>query len=122
MQAAWTGWAERWTIRPTNCWWISSCWSFLPGFAVGQRADAIIRPGTETALRVLRSDCPEAGAPLWVEREGRAVPVQARLGRAGEDYVEVLEGLQEGDRVLRPRTPGHSFQPLERVTIQEERP
>ena len=93
-----------------------------PRFAVGQRADAIIRPGTETALRVLRSDCPEAGAPLWVEREGRAVPVQARLGRAGEDYVEVLEGLQEGDRVLRPRTPGHSFQPLERVTIQEERP
>jgi RND family efflux transporter MFP subunit len=91
-------------------------------FAVGQRADAIIRPGTETALRVLRAYSPEAGGPLWIEREGRAVPVQARLGRAGEDYVEVLEGLREGDRVIRPRSAGSRFQPGERVVIQEERP
>ena len=89
-------------------------------FAIGQRADAIIRPGAETALRVPRSYCPEVGAACWVEREGRAVRVEVRLGRIGEDFVEVLEGLREGDRVIRRRGTRGGFQAKERVAITEE--
>lgn len=92
-----------------------------PRFAVGQRADAIIRPKAESVLRVPRSYCPEAGAPCWVEREGLAIRVQVHLGRAGEDYVEVLDGLQEGDRVIRPKKGRSGFQAKERVSVQEEK-
>ena len=89
-------------------------------FAIGQRADAIIRPGAEAVLRMPRVYCPEAGALCWVEREGRAVRVQVRLGRTGEDFVEVLEGLQQGDRVIRRKGAPGGFQPEERVAVTEE--
>lgn len=89
-------------------------------FAVGQRADAVIQPGAESALRVPRAYCPEADAACWVEREGRAVRTHVRLGRAGEDYIEVLEGLREGDRVIRPKGTRSGFQPEERVAVREE--
>jgi len=87
-------------------------------FAVGQRADAVIRPDGAAALRVPRSYAPSSGAAFWVERGGRAVAVPARLGRVGEDYVEVLDGLQEGDRVIRRAT--GTFREGQRVSLREE--
>jgi HlyD family secretion protein len=45
-----------------------------------------------------------AGSPasyiVFVLREGKPVPVRIRTGLTDLDYVEVLEGLQEGDSVL----------------------
>lgn len=90
-------------------------------FAVGQRADVIIRPGTNAALRVPRGFCPDTGGPCWVERQGRAVAVPVRLGQVGENFVEVLEGLGAGDRVIRARRPDRPLHQGERVSVQEER-
>jgi HlyD family secretion protein len=89
-----------------------------PRFAVGQRADAIIRPGAETVLRVPRGYCQESTTPCWVERQGRAVLVQVRLGRAGEEFIEVLDGLREGDRVIRAKR--GTFKAGERISVQED--
>ena len=89
-------------------------------YAVGQRADAIILPGNEAVLRLPRTFCQETDPSCWVERQGRSVPVRVRLGRAGEDYAEVLEGLQEGDRVIRPKAARRPFRAGERVSVQEE--
>ena len=91
----------------------------LPGrFAVGQRADAIIRPSAEAVLRAPRGYCQESNTPCWVERQGRAVPVQVRLGRAGEAFVEILDGLREGDRLIRAKR--GTFKTGERVSVREE--
>lgn len=90
-------------------------------FAVGQRADVTIRPGTNAALRVPRGFCPDTGGPCWVERQGRAVAIPVRLGQVGEDFVEVLEGLGTGDRVIRSRRPDRPLRQGERVAVQEER-
>jgi RND family efflux transporter MFP subunit len=87
-------------------------------FAVGQRADAVIHPEGATALRVPRVFTPASGAAFWVERNGRAMAVPVRLGRVGEDYVEVLDGLQEGDRVIRRAT--GTFQEGQRVSLRED--
>ena len=89
-----------------------------PRFAVGQRADAVIHPGNATALRVPRVFAPASGATFWVEREGRAMTVPVLLGRVGEDYVEVLDGVKEGDRVIR-RASG-TFREGQRISLRED--
>lgn len=89
-----------------------------PRFAVGQRADAVIHPGSATALRVPRVFVPGSGATFWVERDGRAIAVPVLLGRVGEDYVEVLEGLKEGDRVIRRAT--GTFREGQRISLRED--
>ena len=37
---------------------------------------------------------------MFVIRDGKATFVKVSLGIAGERYLEVLSGLQEGDRVI----------------------
>jgi multidrug efflux pump subunit AcrA (membrane-fusion protein) len=44
--------------------------------------------------------------------------VRVRLGRAGEAFVEILDGLREGDRLIRARR--GAFKTGERVSVREE--
>ena len=39
-------------------------------------------------------------ADVWLARDGRARPVQVRLGLRGTAFTEVLDGVQSGDAVL----------------------
>lgn len=71
--------------------------------AIGQRADVRVEVGRhEHALRVpirmVHHD--EKGPFVYVDRGGRIALVRPRLGLTGDDAVEVLAGLGEGDAVL----------------------
>lgn len=71
--------------------------------AIGQRADVRVEVGRrEQALRVpirmLHHD--EMGAFVFADHGGRIALVRPRLGLTGNDQVEVLEGLAEGDVVM----------------------
>lgn len=74
--------------------------------AIGQRADVRIEVARrEQALRIpirmLYHD--EMGPYAYADRAGKITQVRPRLGISGAEYVEVLEGLAEGDSVLGAR-------------------
>ncbi|MBK7578875.1 MAG: efflux RND transporter periplasmic adaptor subunit [Myxococcales bacterium] len=71
--------------------------------AIGQRADVRIELARrEQALRVpMRTIYQDATGPyLYADRGGKIALVRPRFGVTGAEYVEVLEGLSEGDAVL----------------------
>ena len=77
--------------------------------AIGQRADVRVElTRRERALRapiaMLHDDA--KGPYLYADRGGRTSIVRPRFGIAGSDYVEVLEGLSEGDAILAAARPG----------------
>ena len=80
--------------------------------AIGQRADVRIELARrERALRVpigvLHHD--ETGAYVYVDRGARIAVVRPRFGLSGIDYVEVLDGLSEGDTILNASGAGTSL-------------
>lgn len=82
--------------------------------AIGQRADVRIEVGhREHALRVpirmLHHD--DAGAFVYADRGGSIAVVRPRLGLTGNDQVEILEGLVEGDAVLAASRPASTLPP-----------
>lgn len=71
--------------------------------AIGQRADVWVEVGRrEHALRVpirmVHHD--ETGQFIYADRGGKTALVRPRLGLTGNQKVEVLEGLAEGEAVL----------------------
>jgi HlyD family secretion protein len=71
--------------------------------AIGQRADVRVEVGRRehvlrVPVRMVHHD--DAGAFVYVDRDGRIALVRPRLGLTGSDQVEVLDGLAEGDAVL----------------------
>ncbi|MBK6845579.1 MAG: efflux RND transporter periplasmic adaptor subunit [Gemmatimonadetes bacterium] len=71
--------------------------------AIGQRADVRVEVGRrDRALRVpVRMVHHDAtGAFVYADRGGRVALVRPRFGLTGNDQVEVLEGLAEGEAVL----------------------
>lgn len=82
--------------------------------AIGQRADVRIELARhENALRVpvamVHHD--ESGSFVYVGRGGRIAVARPRLGLVGEDFVEVIDGLSEGDVVLGAPRAGTSLAP-----------
>ncbi|MCU0655267.1 MAG: efflux RND transporter periplasmic adaptor subunit [Polyangiaceae bacterium] len=82
--------------------------------AIGQRADVRIEVGRhEGALRVpvrmVYHD--EKGAFVHADRGGRIALIRPRFGLTGNDQVEVLEGLAEGDAVLAAPTAAATLPP-----------
>lgn len=66
-------------------------------------ADGLIHVETPSVLAVPRSAVLSPGgepAVYLAEAEGSYSPRRVKLGRAGDDVWEVLDGLQEGDRVV----------------------
>lgn len=79
--------------------------------AIGQRADVRIELGRrENVLRAPTRMCvlhhDEADPFVYVDSGGKIAIVRPRFGLTGEDHVEVLEGLVEGDRLLGAPKPG----------------
>jgi HlyD family secretion protein len=71
--------------------------------AIGQRADVRIEVGRrEQALRVpIRMVHHDATGPyVYADRSGRIALARPRFGLSGNEYIEVLEGLSEGDVLL----------------------
>lgn len=71
--------------------------------AIGQRADVRIEVGRrEHVVRVPINAVHHdgTGAFVYADRGGRIALVRPRLGLTGNDYVEVLDGLAEGDALL----------------------
>lgn len=68
------------------------------------------------AVRDIRAET----ARVWVVEEGRARVREVRLGIVGEDRVEVIEGVEEGDLVL--LDPKADWTPGMRVRVQERVP
>lgn len=71
--------------------------------AVGQRADVrIVLAERADALRVATSllHRDEEGVFVYVDRGGKIAVARPTLGVSGGDYVEVTDGLVEGDLVL----------------------
>jgi len=71
--------------------------------AIGQRADVRIEVerherALRVAVRMVHHD--ETGAFVYADRDGRVALVRPKFGLTGNDHVEVLEGLAEGDAVL----------------------
>jgi HlyD family secretion protein len=71
--------------------------------AIGQRADVRVEVGRrEQVLRVpvrmVHHD--DRGAFVYAERDGRIALIRPKFGLTGNDRVEVLDGLAEGDAVL----------------------
>lgn len=89
--------------------------------AIGQRADVRValarRDGVlRVPTRMLHRD--EAGVWVYADRGGRIAVVRPRLGLSGEDHVEVLDGLHEGDTLLGPTQPGATLSPGRRWTAR----
>jgi HlyD family secretion protein len=77
--------------------------------AIGQRADVRIELGrSEGTLHVPSSlvHHDSQGAYLFANRAGKIARVQPRFGQTGDDQVEVIAGLAEGDMVLGSPQPG----------------
>ena len=71
--------------------------------AIGQRADVRIELArrehvVRVPVRLLRQD--GAGPYLYADRGGRIAVARPRLGVTGGGYVEVVDGLSEGDVIL----------------------
>lgn len=68
------------------------------------RVDVLVVTGShEKSLRVRRGPFAQAGGALrdvFVVRDGYAVRTRVRLGLAGREYVEVEDGLAEGDELV----------------------
>ena len=80
--------------------------------AIGQRAD--VRIGLARRDHVLRVPVgvlhhDETGAYVYVDRGGRISVARPRFGLTGGDYVEVLDGLSEGDTILNAPGAGTSL-------------
>lgn len=82
--------------------------------AVIDNADGALKPEMFANFRILTSeDAQSPGVPesavvyegssahVWVLRSGNAIAIRPiRVGRANDGYVEVLDGLQSGERVI----------------------
>ena len=80
-----------------------------PSFALGQRADVRIQAsGVASTLR-LPMGWAERDGSVVVERKGRVTRVKPVLGFQGSDFVEVKEGLDLGETLLRPAKEGGSL-------------
>jgi Cu(I)/Ag(I) efflux system membrane fusion protein len=71
----------------------------------GMYADVVLHPrdGDETVVAVPESAVIDSGTRqvvLVAKGEGRFEPREVKLGRRGEDYTEVTEGLREGEEVV----------------------
>jgi HlyD family secretion protein len=71
--------------------------------AIGQRADVRVEVGRRehvlrVPVRMVHHD--DTGAFVYADRAGRIALVRPRFGLTGNDQVEVLDGLAEGDAVL----------------------
>jgi len=80
--------------------------------AIGQRADVRIelarRESTlRVPLRMIHHD--ERGAFVYVDRQGSIALVRPRFGLTGQDAVEVLEGVSDGDTLLAAPSAGGSL-------------
>ena len=72
-------------------------------WALGQRVEVFIETGKkEDAVRLPRNRVRWSGgkAGVFIISEGRAVWRNLRLGMTGGEFVEVLSGLSNGDRVV----------------------
>ncbi len=84
----------------------------LQGVRTGMTCKAqVIVQQLEDALSVpVQSVIRVAGKPIvYVQRRGKAVPVEVELGLDNKDYIHIISGLAEGDRVL-------TNPPLDKVT------
>lgn len=71
--------------------------------AIGQRADVRIALAVHEGVlrvpsRMIHHDA--EGAYLYVDRSGKIAIARPRFGVSGGDFVEVLDGLSEGDALL----------------------
>jgi HlyD family secretion protein len=87
--------------------------------AIGQRADVWI--ATKTKANVVRVPITflhrdAAGTYCNVDRGGRIAVVRVRIGLVGQDVVEIVDGLQQGDTVLAPIKPGGTLATRRRWT------
>jgi len=81
-----------------------------PSLSLGQRADVwIALARADDVLRVPRGFCDEAAATCTVVRDERAVVVPVGFGLFGRTHVEVREGLDTHDVVVRPLGPGQGL-------------
>lgn len=73
-----------------------------PGrLVLGERVDgAIVVERRDGVLRVPRGICDVAAARCLVDRDGRVAATGVRFGLAGNEWVEVLEGLGASDVLL----------------------
>lgn len=92
--------------------------------AVGQRADAMIRGRTSkdvvrvpSEYLVMMAD----GAFVWVAESDKVELRRTKLGIRGRDWVEIRDGLGEGDTIARP-TPGVRKELKDGVRIAKQDP
>lgn len=74
-------------------------------WAVGQRGSATVIVSSKPDVLTVPASMVvwrEGGAGFWVVKGDRAHWQFARLGAAGTDMVEILEGLTAGDQVMAP--------------------
>ena len=91
------------------------------GFAVGQRADVRIGiAGKAEALRIPTAFLERDNGTCFVNKGGRVHRVQVKAGFTGSDFVEIQEGLEAGDQVLRSVDAGGTLSALRRVRTTEE--
>lgn len=77
-------------------------------WTVGQRAEVYIEIGRRTAALAVPTrfvQWSNSKPGVWIRERGRAAWREIRLGLRGQDRVEVLAGLAEGDWVVTPLDP-----------------
>lgn len=80
--------------------------------AIGQRADVRIEVARREGVLTLPSvmmQRDELGPFVYVDRAGKIAIARPKLGLSGRDQVEIVEGLSEGDSVLRAKAAGASL-------------
>lgn len=88
------------------------------GFAVGQRAEVRIAvEGKAEALRLPANFFNAKSGEATLQKGGRIHSVAVKPGFVGSDFIEIQEGLQAGDQVLRAPEEGKALPALRRVRV-----
>ncbi|HWS00240.1 MAG TPA: efflux RND transporter periplasmic adaptor subunit [Prolixibacteraceae bacterium] len=75
----------------------------------------------ESALRIKNIPQFEKGKPeyLYVYKDGKAIKNRITTGYVSPDYIEIIEGVKEGDQIILPLSGYHQFKNLEEITVNE---
>jgi len=90
-------------------------------WAVGQRVEVFIETGRSTDVLAIPSRAVqwrERTPGVFIERAGRALWQPVKLGARDSEYVEILQGLEQGDAVVLSQKPKTELTDGKRIVVQ----
>ena len=75
----------------------------------------------DNALRIKNIPQFEKGKPeyLYVYKEGKAIRSRISTGYTSADYIEIIDGVKEGDQIIVPLSGYHQLKNANEVAVKE---